>query len=194
MGIKIPQKQSVFHKHYIRTFLEKKNRVFSCYPFSNIKNITCIKYNNKQRLQDQFIQKWANDIDNSSKGQIYKIYKENFGFEKYFSILTKKFWKPLIKFRTSNHRLPIETGRWYGIPLNDRSCTLCNIGKLADEFHFILECKSLSNLRKQFLPTRYCHKPNTLKFRELFTTSNIKTLKKLSTFILNIQDQVCCPA
>lgn len=44
----------------------------------------------KERLQDQFIQKWAKDIDISSKCQIYKIYKQNFGFENYFSILTKK--------------------------------------------------------------------------------------------------------
>lgn len=43
----------------------------------------------KQSLQDQFIQKFANDIDNSSKGQIYEIYKQNFG---YFSILTKKIY------------------------------------------------------------------------------------------------------
>lgn len=41
-------------------------------------------------MQDQFIQKWAKDIDNSSKGQIYEIYKQEFGFEKYLGILTKK--------------------------------------------------------------------------------------------------------
>lgn len=45
----------------------------------------------------------------------------------------KNFWKSLIKFRTSIYRLLIETVRLYEIPLNDRSCTLCNIGKLADE-------------------------------------------------------------
>lgn len=50
-----------------------------------------------------------------------------------------------------------------------------------DDFHFILEFKSLSTLRKKFQSTRYCHKPNTLNFGELLTISNIKTLKKLRT-------------
>lgn len=46
-----------------------------------------------QRLQEQFIQKWANDI--------YKVYKQNFGFE-YLSIITKKFWKPLITIHSEH--------------------------------------------------------------------------------------------
>lgn len=41
----------------------------------------------------------------------------------------KKYWKSLIKFRTSIYRLLIETVILYEIPC----CTLCNIGKLADE-------------------------------------------------------------
>ena len=36
----------------------------------------------KQTLQDQFIQKWSSDVNNSSKGQMYRIYKQNFDFEK----------------------------------------------------------------------------------------------------------------
>ena len=132
-------------------------------------------------------------MNNSSKGQIYKNFKVNFGFEKYLSILSKKFWKTLVKFRTTNHRLPIEVGRWYGVPTNERNCTLCNTGKLADEYHFILECKSLSTLRKEYLISRYCHVPNTLKFKELMTSSNFKTLKKLCIFITKIQELVCCP-
>lgn len=44
----------------------------------------------KHRLQGQFINKWAANINNSSKGQTYRIYKQNFGFEKYFCIRTTK--------------------------------------------------------------------------------------------------------
>lgn len=47
----------------------------------------------KARLQEQFIQKWANDI--------YKVYKQNFGLE-YLSIITKKFWKPLITIHSEH--------------------------------------------------------------------------------------------
>ena len=157
---------------------------------SDVKWITAVI---KQRLKDQYIQKWANEIDISSKGHIYKIFKHNFGFEKYLSLLSKKFWKPLVKFRTSNHHLPIEVGRWCGIPLADRTCTLCDTGKLADEFHFILECEATSTLRKQFLAPRYCRAPNILKFKELMTSSNLKTLKTISLFISKIFELVGCP-
>jgi hypothetical protein len=33
----------------------------------------------KQRISEQFIQKWENDINNSSKGQTYRIYKPYVG-------------------------------------------------------------------------------------------------------------------
>lgn len=74
----------------------------------------------------------------------------NFGFEKYIDILPVKIRKNFIKFRTSNHRLPVETGRWYtcSIHLNERLCLLCNKGLIADEFHYILECSALEEMRK----------------------------------------------
>ena len=82
----------------------------------------------KQILQvlDQFIQKWSSDVNNSSKGQTYRIFKQNFGFENYIKI-SPKFRTIFMKFRTTNHHLPMETGRWHGLPLCDRIhvCTLC---------------------------------------------------------------------
>jgi hypothetical protein len=53
-----------------------------------------------------------------------------------------------MKFQTSNHHLPVGTGRWYNIPLSERVCKLCNSGHIANELHYILECKELNNLRK----------------------------------------------
>ena len=108
---------------------------------------------------DQFIQKWSNNINISSKGHTYKIFKRIFGYEKYLDILPSKFRKILVKFRTSNHRLPIETSRWLGIPIDDRRCTFCNTRQLADEMHFILECKAFSDIRKTFLNTKFRYRP-----------------------------------
>ena len=103
-----------------------------------------------QNLKDQFIQKWSNDINSSSKGQIYRIFKTNFGFESYIKNLHPKQRKLLMKMRTSNHHLPVETGRWCGTPLNERVCLLCNNGKIGDEYHYILECTAFSEIRKNF--------------------------------------------
>jgi hypothetical protein len=50
---------------------------------SDVKWITAVI---NERLKDQYIQKWENDIDNSSKGQIYKKFQQNFGFQKHLPV------------------------------------------------------------------------------------------------------------
>ena len=69
----------------------------------------CYKQELKQKLCDQFIQKWFSDIRNSSRGQFYKLFKTDIYFENYLSRLSfqNRFW--ITKLRTSNLRLPIET-------------------------------------------------------------------------------------
>ena len=47
---------------------------------------------------------------------------------------------------TTNHRFPVETGRWQGKPLGDRFCTLCNDSQTEEEFHYILESDTISTL------------------------------------------------
>jgi hypothetical protein len=49
---------------------------------------------------------------NSPKAINYRLFKDNFEFENYFNILEDKDIYTLCKFRTTNHKLPIETGRW----------------------------------------------------------------------------------
>ena len=50
----------------------------------------------------------------------------------------------LCKFRTTNHKLPIEHGRWNTIISNiqrkNRKCNLCNLEEIGDEFHYISNC------------------------------------------------------
>ena len=55
-------------------------------------------------------------------------------------------------------------GRWINMPYNDRSCVLCNTSKIADEFHYILECSALTIIRKEYLHCRYYIRPNVIKF------------------------------
>ena len=50
----------------------------------------------EQRLKDQYIQKWQSDIRESSKGQIYNIFKTEFGPEKYLNLLPKNLEQYLL--------------------------------------------------------------------------------------------------
>ena len=67
----------------------------------------------------------------------------------------------LIKFRTSSHRLGIETGRWHKpqpIPLLNRICEVCN--QLDDEYHFVLECSRHTVLRRKYITNYFYRKPS----------------------------------
>ena len=48
--------------------------------------------------------------------------------------------KQLAKFKTSNHDLAIEKGRQVKFERHVRTCTMCDLGCLEDEYHFILIC------------------------------------------------------
>ena len=65
------------------------------------------------RLQCQFIKNWNADVFNGPKCLNYRLYKTEFILEKYITEMPLKSAISLAKFRTTNHKLPIEKGRWY---------------------------------------------------------------------------------
>ena len=54
------------------------------------------------------------------------------------------------KFRLSNHRLAIETGRHDGLPPDRRFCHFCP-GQVEDEAHFLFKCPVLRHLREIYI-------------------------------------------
>ena len=61
-------------------------------------------------------------------------------FEKYLINVSKFYYSKIIKYRTGNQRLPVETGRWDDIPLNERKCKICNKDDIGDENHYLFTC------------------------------------------------------
>ena len=51
-------------------------------------------------------------VDKSPKALNYRLYKKGVSLENYLEILKDNDLFLLCRFRTSNHRLPIEIGRW----------------------------------------------------------------------------------
>lgn len=88
----------------------------------------------------------------------------NFEFEQYFD-MPENLRNILVKFRTCNHRLPIEKGRWENVERNNRICNLCNNSSIGDEFHFLLECSYFDHLRKKFIDKNLYLHPNTFKMQ-----------------------------
>ena len=81
------------------------NQTFIHYP-------QAMKVKNAGSLSDLFIQNWNASLDTSNKSKNYATFKQDVDFEMYLDILPRFYYIPIIKFRTANHKLPTETGRW----------------------------------------------------------------------------------
>ena len=114
---------------------------------------------------------------------MYSIFKTEFKCENPLRFLLLYERKTFCKFRTCNHKLPIQVGRYKNTLRINRIYIFCNNNTLCDEFHFVLECSILSELRNQFLP-KYCHqRPNVLKFKNIMSSQNPKVIKKLVQYL-----------
>ena len=86
-----------------------------------------VKMDISRTLSDWYIQDWNEKANISSKGKQDLLFKDNLKFEKYLINVSKFYYSKIIKYRTGNHRLPVETGRWDDIPLNEQTTLVMSI-------------------------------------------------------------------
>ena len=135
----------------------------------------------KQRLSDAFRQNWSSSITENILCTNYRLFKQNFEFEHYLSLLDEDLRRPITKFRCGAHNLPISHERY--LPPNETNlCPLCSTD-IGDEYHYILVCPAFTNHRKQYLDSHQYQRPNVMKFHDVFTCRNKKSLENLSKFI-----------
>ena len=73
----------------------------------------------------------------------------------------------------------------------NRYWNLCNCQKLGDEYHYVLECSSLNEKRKQLPPKYFMKRHNVVKIFELLSTKKQSLLRKLCIFIKHINKVFC---
>ena len=130
-----------------------------------------------------FLQNWNSLLMDSSKGRNYNLFKSDNKCEMYLSSLTGTSLHTMFKFRTANHKLPIETGRWNNVELSERKCQLCERNHIGDEFHYLLECTFFRNERRRYIDQQFYRSPNVLKFKQLLQTTDTEKLISLSQFM-----------
>ena len=138
---------------------------------------------------DQNIQQWHTLLDISSKGKNYRIFKSDIRLENYLLKFPKKLYYPLIRFRTTNHKLPVELGRWRNVPLNERTCTKCAFNCLGDEFHYLFECEYFKHDRHLLIKRYFYIRPNILKYHQIMNSQNKTIVKNLSLFVQKIMTE-----
>ena len=92
----------------------------------------------KLTMRDIFVQNWFAEINTKEIFYTYRLYKDRFACPDYLTLLSSYSAQIFMKFRTLNHRLPVQTGRFCGTPRHERLCTKCNVSDIGDEFHYVV--------------------------------------------------------
>jgi hypothetical protein len=127
----------------------------------------------KQRLIDELTQEWQTYINKMEVLDLYNYVKDTLEMEPYLnSIASRNLRIGLTRLRISAHSLRIQTGR-YGIDRLERNlrvCQICNGNKIADEFHFVLNCPAFHSIRLEYIENVFRTKPSMFKFTQLLSS------------------------
>lgn len=143
----------------------------------------------KTRLLDIDMQTQNSDIQDMDRLRTYKILKNNFQCENYlFMVKHRMFRTALVKFRGSLLKLECNEGRYRNIPFNERLCPLCHTD-IETEYHFLLVCPSLNQLRTKYISSIWYTYPSEEKFVQLCTSQNRYIVNNISRYIFSAMKQ-----
>ena len=128
---------------------------------------------------------------------IYRLIKHNVTVcEPYLTMITNpKTRSALTKFRLSDHKLHIESGRHCNPrkPIEERLCEICNNQEIEDKIHFLLNCSFYCDLRSSLiqLAASLNHSFHNLspkeKFSFLMCNSHPALVQEIALYICVVQ-------
>jgi hypothetical protein len=103
-------------------------------------------------LHERECQSWREAVETSPKLRTYVQFKCNYGVEPYVTnVFNRAQRSVLAKLRCGVLPLEIETGRWKGVPAEERFCTICKNALVEDEYHFVFVCEKYNDKRIAFM-------------------------------------------
>ena len=130
------------------------------------------------------MQEWSSKLHDSGKARHYRYFMPNFGLASYIKFdLPLKFRISLSKLRCSAHNLIVETGRHSNLDYVNGICRLCNLNKIEDEFHFVMECPFYSDIRNNHLPKLLNTNMSLETFYTCFMDKKHFKISNLSSYI-----------
>ena len=137
--------------------------------FENGEEINLIEARNKLSVVMHSI--WCEKLAYKPKLRTYAHIKNSIETEHYLKGKINKFQRSLLtQLRIGILPLAVETGRYYRVPFESRTCQICKGNHIEDEIHFVCECKCFYSIRHRFYE----------KFREYFSINE-----------MDIYDQFC---
>ena len=139
-----------------------------------------------QSLQVNLENDWKNKLKTKPKLRTYIKFKDWYKTEDYVRFnICRRQRSLMAQFRIGILPLHVETGRFRGVPLEERLCLLCSKNAIEDEQHFVLDCELYQELRSTLFED-ICAR------NELFTNFDMETKfrylvtcewRKLSKFV-----------
>ena len=131
----------------VKTILTKVDFLTNFYD----KTPVDLKYIENQLLDNHRVD-WSNKIQTVSKLRTYREFKSEFKTEKYLlSNMTKLEKSHFAQFRCGILPLRVETGRYSGLSVHERTCNICNSNETEDEIHFLFKCACYHDLRQSLI-------------------------------------------
>lgn len=146
-----------------------------------------------QNLHGKYFTIWKKQITpddkNNTKLRTYQKFKTSITREPYLDLIKdRNTRKSLAQLRTSSHKLHVETGRYFGRDISDRTCEVCGNGDIEDEQHFLIACTAYSTDRINLfqiatkLCTRFNNLTNEQKLIWLMSAENFEIVQALAKF------------
>ena len=138
----------------------------------------------REHLQATYVTNWLADVNSMPKLRTYKLIKTTFEVERYVQCtMQKNLRSALARLRMGVFPIRIETGRWRGLPLDERTCVNCTMGVVESEQHFLCACPKHNSLRDDLMQQIRINMNNDIgqlcadaQLKYLLCTKDIRTI------------------
>ena len=130
------------------------------------------------RIEEVALHNWYTYISTSSMCTMYRLFKKQLNFEEYLLSCDNRERISLTKYRCANSKIPVYNH--YIHMYETELCTLCDLNVNGDEYHYIMICPYFKQSRELYLKHYFYTRPNMLKFDQLFSSENKRSLSRLA--------------
>jgi hypothetical protein len=161
---------------------------------NNNKNVSVYSNNDSHFISNLYsrnpLEKLNINLNKCGKLRIYRKFNFIFRYETYISDIRNISHRNILtRFRTSNHKLHIETDRYIrpNTPVENRICSNCNSKSVEDELHFLMYFPRFENHRRELYSNILNYNAAVLsaedKFVWILSNEDPSCVRELAKFI-----------